>query len=448
MKNIIASTGLVALGIASLQPTTETNADPNPNTPWSISASLRGFYDDNITTLPDKYLVYYEQMTIRDPNTGDFVDEQIPIYENKQSSYGISFSPSVNFTAVREQGEIGLGYTFGLKWYEDRDPDSTDESHTIAAKIAHSVSPTFSFELANNLRIAQEPEITAGTVKRPIRGEQDYLHNQASFYATQMLSETYSIYAGYANTVFNFDDPAFSTHLDRVEHTPLIHLKAQLNPNTVGLIGYRFKAVDYSEDEKNLPYSDLKADVRDSDSHYVYAGLDHAFTPTLQGAVRLGAQFTKFVNADDNPRSTIDDATSPFADANLSYGYAEGSHFQIGIKHERNRHDLAFGPVRNNDPILEQEQTVVYASVNHQLTAKLNASLVGHYLNGTYEGGGPNVDGQNDEYWAFGLSLDYAINPYLAAEAGYNFDDYESGVLSQLRSYDRNRVYVGLRASY
>lgn len=469
MKNIIASTGLVALGIASLQPNTETNADPNPNTPWSISASLRGFYDDNITTLPDKYqiLVRYEQKTIRDPDTGEFVnvvDLDKPIYDeaSKQSSYGISFSPSVNFNAVREQGEIGLGYTFGLKWYEDRDPDSTDESHTIAAKIAHSVSPTLSFELANNLRIAQEPEIKVGTVRRAefvvdpgtgairtIRGEQDYLHNQASFYATQMLSDTYSIYAGYANTIFNFDDPAFSTLLDRVEHTPLVHLKAQLKPNTVGLIGYRFKAVDYSEDEKNLPYSNLKADVRDSDSHYVYAGLDHAFTPTLQGSLRLGAQFTKFVNADENPNSTIDDATNPFADANLSYGYAEGSHFQIGVKHERNRHDLAFTPnVVANNPILDQEQTVVYASVNHQLTAKLNASLVGHYLNGTYEGGGPKVDGQNDEYWAFGLSLDYAINPYLAAEAGYNFDDYESGVLPQFRSYDRNRVYVGLRASY
>ncbi len=438
MKNIIASTGLVALGIASLQPTTETNADPNPNTPWSISASLRGFYDDNITTLHDKYEI--DRITIRDTQTGSFITK--PIY-GKQSSYGISFSPSVNFNAVREQGEIGLGYTFGLKWYEDRDPDSTDESHTIAAKIAHSVSPTFSFELSNNFRIAQEPEITAGTLKRPIRGEQDYLHNQASFYATQMLSDTYSIYAGYANTIFNFDDPAFSTHLDRVEHTPLIHLKAQLKPNTVGLIGYRFKAVDYSEDERNLPYSDLKADVRDSDSHYVYAGLDHAFTPTLQGSVRLGAQFTKFVNADA-------DATSPFADANLSYGYAEGSHFQIGVKHERNRHDLAYGRVLDEGPILDQEQTVVYASVNHQLTAKLNASLVGHYLNGTYEGGGKGIDGNNDEYWAFGVSLDYAINPYLAAEAGYNFDDYESGVDSEfiLRSYDRNRVYVGLRASY
>ncbi len=470
MKNIIASTGLVALGIASLQPTTETNADPNPNTPWSISASLRGFYDDNITTLPDTYRAgfsgKYEQKiigyeTIRSPEDGSFIEDPTkPIYGNdldkpiydyasKQSSYGISFSPSVNFNAVREQGEIGLGYTFGLKWYEDRDPDSTDESHTIAAKIAHSVSPTFSFELANNLRIAQEPEIKVGTVRRAevvvdsetgeirtIRGEQDYLHNQGSFYATQMLSDTYSIYAGYANTIFNFDNPAFSARLDRVEHTPLVHLKAQLKPNTVGLIGYRFKAVDFTGDK--IEY--LDPEIRDSDSHYVYAGLDHAFTPTLQGSVRLGAQFTKFSNVNKN-------SASPFVDANLSYGYAEGSHFQIGVKHERNRHDLAFEFNDKYGLILDQKQTVVYASANHQLTAKLNGSLVGHYLNGAYESVG-EIDGDNDEYWAFGLSLDYAINPYLAAEAGYNFDDYESGVQSEYRSYDRNRVYVGLRASY
>ena len=373
-------------------------------------------------------------------------------YASKQSSYGISFSPSVNFNAVREQGEIGLGYTFGLKWYEDRDPDSTDESHTIAAKIAHSVSPTFSFELSNNLRIAQEPEIEAGTVRRvggqtesgflrAIRGDQDYWHNQASFYATQMLSDTYSIYAGYANTIFNFDATRFSALLDRVEHTPLVHLKAQLKPNTVGLIGYRFKAVDFTGDKityfQETPFD---PEIRDSDSHYVYAGLDHAFTPTLQGSVRLGAQFTKFSNVNKN-------SASPFADANLSYGYAEGSHLQIGVKHERNRHDLAFEFDDDGGLILDQKQTVVYAAVNHQLTAKLNASLVGHYLNGTYESVG-DVDGDNDEYWAFGISLDYAINPYLAAEAGYNFDDYESGVLPQFRSYDRNRVYVGLRASY
>ncbi len=420
MKKIIASAGVVAVGVASLQSAPQIGSDPREK-PWSISASFRGFYDDNITTLPDVY------------------QGVIP----KQDSFGIAVSPSVNFNAGHEQTEIVLGYTFGLKWYEDREPDSSDKSHTVSARIAHSVDPTLSFELADTFRIAQEPEITVGTVRRvPIRGDQDYRHNQASIYVTKALSDVHSLYAGYANTLFKYDDRNFSAHLDRMEHTPLVHLKAQLSDDTVGLIGYRFKAVDYTADDP-LP-GDFPPDIRDSDSHYVYGGLDHTFTPTVQGSVRLGAQFTKFVNA---PAGLDDSAVSPFADANLSYGYAEGSNFQIGIKHERNRHDLAY--YADDSPlILDQEQTVVYAAANHQLTPRLNASLVGHYMNGKYEGGGLNIDGDNDRYWAFGISLDYAVSQYLAAEAGYNFDDYKSGVLPEFRSYDRNRVYIGLRASY
>ena len=65
-----------------------------------------------------------------------------------------------------------------------------------------------------------------------------------------------------------------------------------------------------------------------------------------------------------------------------------------------------------------------------------------------YEGGGAGIDGANDEYWALGLNVNYTINQFLSAEAGYNFDDYDSGVLTAVRSYDRNRVYIGLRSSY
>ena len=141
-----------------------------------------------------------------------------------------------------------------------------------------------------------------------------------------------------------------------------------------------------------------------------------------------------------------DNVTNPFADANLTYGYAEGSNVQLGVKHERSRNDLAFAGA--SSLILDQEQTVVYSSINHRITPKLGASLQGTFLNGKYEGGGAGIDGANDEYWALGLNVNYTINQFLSAEAGYNFDDYDSGVLTAVRSYDRNRVYIGLRASY
>jgi len=219
MKKIIASAGIAAVGAAALQAAPQVGSGSTSSTqtskPWSLSASLRAFYDDNITTIPDAL-----------------------------ESYGIEFSPSISYSIIQEQTEIELGYRYGLRWYEDREPDSEDHSHTVSANISHSASPSLSFKVGNTLRIAQEPRVETGT-GIPIRGLQDYLDNEASIYATKALGSTrYSVNLGYSNRVLNFDDPAFSTLLDRMEHTPLIHLLAQLNPSKVEVIGYRFKSVN------------------------------------------------------------------------------------------------------------------------------------------------------------------------------------------------------------
>ena len=58
----------------------------------------------------------------------------------------------------------------------------------------------------------------------------------------------------------------------------------------------------------------------------------------------------------------------------------------------------------------------------------------------------------DDDYISLGLNANYVINQYLSAELGYNFDDLDSALQDQLgnelRSFSRNRVYIGLRASY
>jgi hypothetical protein len=45
-----------------------------------------------------------------------------------------------------------------------------------------------------------------------------------------------------------------------------------------------------------------------------------------------------------------------------------------------------------------------------------------------------------------GLMLEYSFTPNWSAHVGYNFDLLESDLKG--RDYDRNRVYIGVRASY
>jgi hypothetical protein len=44
--------------------------------------------------------------------------------------------------------------------------------------------------------------------------------------------------------------------------------------------------------------------------------------------------------------------------------------------------------------------------------------------------------------------LNYQFNPYFSAEVGYDYDNvWASGSLAY-QNYDRNRVYIGVTASY
>ena len=58
--------------------------------------------------------------------------------------------------------------------------------------------------------------------------------------------------------------------------------------------------------------------------------------------------------------------------------------------------------------------------------------------------GGP-LDNRDEKYYLVGLNLEYRFNPHFAAHVGYNYDKLES---EAGRSFDRNRVYIGVTASY
>jgi hypothetical protein len=165
-------------------------------------------------------------------------------------------------------------------------------------------------------------------------------------------------------------------------------------------------------------------------------GVDQTINSKLSASARLGGQFTEYQNAKSLSGGKInDDSTIPYADANVTYAYTTGSYAQLGVKHSRMATDIL---------ALDQEATTVYGSINHQITAKLMGSVMGQLQNSSFNQGPYN--NREDNYFVVGLNLTYTINQYLAAEAGYNFDRLDSDI--QDRSFTRNRVYLGLRASY
>lgn len=440
MNKITTTAGMVALAAASVQAQNLAPAagSQEATKPWSISATLRGFYDDNYSTSPDHL---------------------------ERDSWGFEVSPSASLNLIRDQTALGLNYVYSMRWYEDRDDNnmsSADHTHQVNAKLSHAFTPRFKLDLSDSFAYGQEPELelSEGGIRTGfLRGEGDFIRNHALGSFSAGLTENLTLVFGYANEFYNYDDDdglnSRSALLDRMEQRGTLNLRAVVLPKTVLVGGYQYEVVDYrSDDNIGLPGFEYEAEERNSTSHYIYGGVDQQISPTLNASLRAGAQYTEYDDLDRilalNPE-VEEDSWSPYVDANATWVYQPGSYAQLGVRHQLAQTDVGFISTPQNPftPNLDAESTSVYGSVSHRF-GQFIASAVASYQNSSFD-----VDrGEEfaDDYFLAGINLTYEINRFLAVEAGYNFDYLDSELdqdsAQEFRSFKRNRVYVGIRGTY
>lgn len=416
MKKIIASAGLVALGAAGLQAAYAPGlSSVETSKPWSISATLRGFYDDNYNTAPAG--------------------------PNKLDSFGFEVSPRLGLNLPLEQTYIGLRYIYDLKYFEDRPKNNFDQTHQFDAVLSHTFSERYSVDLTDSFALAQEPELLEPSGGTLVRTEGNNIRNRAAVNFNAQVTTLLGLLLGYSNTFIDYEQtdtdpgvipPSRSFLLDRMEQLANIDLRWQVLRQTVGVLGYQFGMVDFLSNETFLGNS---ADARNSRSHYVYIGADHSFRPDLTGSVRVGGQMVDYYND-----SSSDTLFSPYAKASLTYNYTTGSFLTLGVQHARNATDVN---------VLDQESTSVYLQLNHRITPNLTGNLLGQFQHSVANGSsliGGTDDGAVDDIYLVGVNLAYRFNQYLSTEVGYNYDRLISDLSG--RGFSRNRVYLGVTASY
>jgi hypothetical protein len=434
MNKLVASVGLAALGVSSVQ---AASPGQTPMTkPWSVSATLRGFYDDNFNTAPD--------------NSG-----------LRQDVFGYEVSPAVRLEWAWPQTHVALGYIYSFKYYDHTPIDQTekyDQTHSFNAALEHAFSERHQLVMGDSFVIGQEPDfLRAGNSLATFqRLSGDNMRNYGSIAFKEQFTRLFGIEVGYNNAFYDYDQeggdataPSASGTLDRLEHT--IHLDARwtLQPETIGIFGYQFRWADYTADEEIALTADPRlptvfSDNRNYRQHYIYIGADHTFRPDLSGSLRVGARYIEFYN---DPTGS-GDGWNPFAQLSFAWTYAPDSRFELGVTHDRSATDITGGTANQDNGIssftASQETTVVYASVNHRITAKLRGSVTAQFQNGTFKGG--VNDDQSERDFLVGLNLNYQFTPHLSSEIGYNYDKLDSEVAG--RSFDRNRVYIGVTAGY
>jgi hypothetical protein len=443
MKNLFVSAGLVALGAAALHQSAKAD-DVNSPKNWNVSGTLRGFYDDN-----------YEPGSA---NSGTF---------------GMEVSPAVSYHLPLQQTDLGIRYTYGLYYYQERQDkgqDAFDQTHQVDLWVDHAFNNTWKAKFNDTFAAGQEPELlqsvpgSAFPVTHRVKGDNYSNHGSVALSTdwTRLFSSelTYNNgYFDYANsgarvvggTIMTGSNGGASLAglLDRVEESAALDLKWHVTMETTLFVGYQLSIDNYIGNEPiaiNTTGSHVgfvhHSQDRDSLTHYGYAGIQHQFTANLGGTARGGVLYA------DNYNDPLNKTTSwaPYADVSLTYTYLPGSYASVGFTHNINATDQVQPDTAGN---LTQyaESSVGYLSLNHRITSKLTGTAIGRIQYSTYQGGAASNETETD--YGLGLNLNYMINQHFSVDAGYNYDNVlTSGAQVVDVGYSRNRVYLGLTANY
>src|SRR5215468_9586252 len=235
MKKIVASVGLVALGASGVYSALIAGLTEEGGKNWSVSATLRGFYDDNLNTTsgPDK-----------------------------QDTFGIEISPSVAVGFQWPQTTLSLGYVFSFKYYDHRPIDSStkyDQSHIFNASVDHSFTERYHLSGRESFVIGQEPDIlrVGNAMETFQRISGDNIRNDAVINFDAQLTRLFGFEIGYENAFWDYAQSGTGTPADALNPSPAgllnrvensVHLDSRwmICPETVGIFGYRFRDVSYT----------------------------------------------------------------------------------------------------------------------------------------------------------------------------------------------------------
>lgn len=435
MKKLIASAGILVVG-AGVAPAVNYGDLGTGETAkrWSATLALRGFYDDNYATSPSGL---------------------------QQSSGGFQVNPTIAGNMPGAQTYLGAKLDYSMLYYFDRPGSKVDHNLSLDLKMDHRFNERQRLRVEDIFTYSKEPELLdrSGTVTTPLRSESDGIRNFLPMEFSWQLTRLFSLELGYHNTYYRyFDDQkdpnTYASRLNRWEHNFHIDARWQLQPHTVGLVGYAVGLVDYTSgatlfpaatftDNSTFPptvrtFKSVKAEDRNNFSQSIYLGGEHDFSSDLNVGLKVGASFNNYYNADQTD-------VSPFVDLALSWTYLPGNLLRLGLRQAHNSTDVVTARDSSGEISTDQDTTTVYGSITHRITPKLTGTFMPQFQHSVYTGG--TLDGQADDYLSLALMLDYRFNYNWSAEIKYYFDYLTSSAINS-RDFTRNRIYAGVRLTY
>ena len=326
-------------------------------------------------------------------------------------------SLGATFNGIDEQTPWTLGLDFGsIYYFDDTSRDSnTDYSGRISFNISHAVSQRL--KLTDSFYATYEVEPNFGVGASTARRNGQYLYGYNNFAVTYAWSERFSSTTSYTVDTIRYDDSAIGKFEDRISHLVAQQFSWAHSKTTSWVGEYRFRTTIYDQ-----------ASTSDYISHYVLAGIDQAWSERTTGSVRAGAEFYS---------SDRSDETAPYGELSISHRASEKTSVQLFSSVGFDGSELgAFGSRRSY-------RTGINA--NHKVSDRLTLNGGVNYVYSQFNGSGSAPDISEHELSAT-AGIGYRIWDNVSLDATYSHSLINSD--DSLRDYDRDRVSLGVQASF
>lgn len=394
---------------------------------FTFTFDSRFGYDDNTLAQPDGLRVQVGT----NPSTGK------PVFQTIQSSDSafINFALGFGYTAASPRLTLTIGADVGVNYFFDRPGRSYDINGGLSARFTYRAAPRLVIEGSTYNAYEAQGDYGATTLTNfngqfnggtPPPGSQDN-RNGDFFYTTNYLAGTYQLSPRVSLVLSDtfvatvFDDSLYAEAQDRVENYTQLEGRYLIRPTLSLAVDYRFGYINYFS--SNF----------DSTTHFALAGFDYTFSPRLRGSFRAGAEFRQYFDA-------AGDEISPYGEGTLTYDLSRNAHLSYVVHYGIEEGDQSTNNTKSNTL-----RTGV--SFEQQITARLSGYASFYYTHSYFATPEPDfITSFNDDTFDVAIGGRYSFNRHFAAEIGYTHTTVLSN--DDVREYDRNRVFAGVRFAY
>ncbi len=380
------------------------NDDAVESSPISWSAGISYNYDDNVTPTS---------------GTGTGADD---------SASSISAYVGASLVSITPQTTWDIFTRLGVNFYTDSlEAPGTDDLYTqarLGVNMAHRINERLRLSSRNYLAHELEPDYSYGfSTDRQL---DEYFHYQTDNAIGYRWNERFATYSGVTLREVLYGDGGSASDNDRTLFSLYNQFRYRVSDQTVWTMDYRYSETDSS------------GTASDSTNQFITLGAEHRFSPSSVLAVKAGMQLREVADGEDE--------NSPFAEVAIRTRLNERLSLRSFARYSIEDYGTSFEDFTydNNSTLRVGVSADYMISPDLSLQGGANVILM-DMQDGRSDTIDPVPDAQTDLLNLY-LGFSYKVNDVFYLTGSYNWTDSDSDLDN--RTYDRNRVSLGLRAEF